>query len=222
MRTLIAGLAATLLLTTATVAADKAPPKWSDFKGVENTSFVEPGGRRVLQLSILVPASSDKVWEAISTEAGWKTWAAPVVHIDWRVGGTIETNYTAGKAKGDPSNIVNRIEAYVPGRLLAIRNIQAPRGFFDTDAFGRTATILELVPAGEGRTRVILSNVGYGQGADFDSVYSHFEWGDAYTLAELAKRFEKGPADWGASAQKEKTAQAVETMKDPKPEKGGE
>ena len=49
-----------------------------------------------------------------------------------------------------------------------------------------------------------------------------FEWGDAYTLAELAKRFETGPAKWAAPAQKEKTAQAVETMKDPKPEKGGE
>ena len=221
MKTLLAGLSAALLLTTTAVpqmswGAEKAPPKWSDFKGVENTSFVEPGGRRVLQLSILVPAGPDKVWEAISTEAGWKTWAAPVVHIDWKVGGTIETNYTAGKAKGDPSNIVNRIEAYVPGRMLAIRNIQAPKGFFSTDAFGQTATILELDPVAEGQTRVTLTNVGYGQGADFDSVYNHFEWGDAYTLAELAKRFETGPAKWAAPAQKEKTAQAVETMKDPK------
>lgn len=216
MKRLLTGLMAALLLSTAAVAAEKAPPKWSDFKGVENTSFVEPNGQRVLQLSILVPASPDKVWEAISTEAGWKTWAAPVVHIDLRVGGTIETNYVAGKAKGDPSNIINRIEAYVPGRLLAIRNVQAPKGAFDTEAFGKTATILELVPAGEGRTKVILSNVGYGQGTGFDSVYRHFEWGDAYTLAELAKRFEKGPANWGGAAQKEQTAAAVETMKDPK------
>lgn len=216
MRRLLAGLSAALLLTTAAVAAEKPAPKWSDFKGVENTSFVEANGNRVLQLSILVPASPDKVWEALSTEAGWKTWASPTAYIDLRLGGMIETNYAAGKAKGDPSNIINRIEAYVPGRLLAIRNIQAPKGAFDTEAFGKTATILELVPAGEGKTKVILSNVGYGQGAGFDSVYKHFEWGDAYTLAQLAKRFEKGPANWKAPAQKEKTAQAVETMKDPK------
>lgn len=211
MKTLLAGLSAALLLTTAAVAAT---PKWSDFKGVENTSFVEANGQRVLQLSILVPAGPDKVWEALSTEAGWKTWASPTAYVDLKVGGTIETNYTAGKAKGDPSNIVNRIEAYVPGRMLAIRNIQAPKGFFSTDAFGQTATILELDPVAEGQTRVTLTNVGYGQGADFDSVYNHFEWGDAYTLAELAKRFETGPAKWAAPAQKEKTAQAVETMKD--------
>jgi len=214
MKTLLASLTATLLLTTAAIAAEKPAPKWSDFKGVENTSFVEPNGQRVLQLAILVPASPDKVWEAISTEAGWKTWASPTAYVDLRVGGTIETNYTAGKAKGDPSNIVNRIEAYVPGRLLAIRNIQAPKGFFATDAFGQTATIMELVPAGEGQTKVILSNVGYGQGADFDSVYKHFEWGDAYTLAELRKRFETGPAKWGEAAQKDKTATAVDIMKD--------
>lgn len=206
---LAAATAAALLATPAL-----AEPKWSDFKGVENTSFVEADGRRVLQLSILVPASPDKVWEAISTEAGWKTWAAPVVFIDFRIGGTIETNYQAGKAKGDPSNIVNRIEAYVPGRMLAIRNVQAPKGFFSTDAFGQTATILELDPAPGGQTKVTLSNVGYGQGPDFDGVYKHFEWGDAYTLAELRKRFETGPANWGGAAQKEKTAKAVDTMKD--------
>ena len=220
MKPLIAGLAAALLLTTTAFAAEKPSPKWSDFKGVENTSFVEANGQRVLQLSILVPAGPDKVWEALSTEAGWKTWAAPTAYVDLRLGGTIETNYAAGKAKGDPSNIINRIEAYVPGRLLAIRNVQAPKGFFSTDAFGQTATIMELVPAGEGKTRVILSNVGYGQGADFDSVYKHFEWGDAYTLAELARRFETGPVSWGGTAQKEKTAAAVDAMKDPKQPKG--
>lgn len=210
MKRLITGLAAALLLSTAAVAA----PRWSDFKGVENTSFVEANGHRAIQLSILVPAAPDKVWEAISTETGWKAWASPTAYVDLRVGGTIETNYTAGKAKGDPSNIINRIEAYVPGRMLAIRNVQAPKGFFDTDAFGKTATILELHPTADGKTRVVLTNVGYGQGADFDSVYSHFEWGDAYTLAELAKRFEKGPANWGGTAQKDQTAKAVETMKD--------
>ncbi len=219
MKRLLAAAAA-LLLTTSAIAADKPAPRWSDFKGVENTSFVEANGNRVLQLSILVPASPDKVWEALSTEAGWKTWASPTAYIDLKVGGSIESNYMAGKAKGDPSNIINRIEAYVPGRLLAIRNIQAPKGFFSTDAFGQTATIMELVPAGEGKTKVILSNVGYGQGADFDSVYKHFEWGDAYTLAELAKRFETGPVSWGGTAQKEKTAAAVDTMKDPKQPKG--
>lgn len=211
MKALFAGLASALLLATAAVAAE--PPKWSDFKGVENSSFVEPDGSRVLQLSILAPASPDKVWEAISTEAGWKSWASPTAFVDFRIGGAIETSYTAGKAKGDPGNIVNRIEAYVPGRMLAIRNTQAPKGFPAAEAFGRTVTILELTPAGEGQTRVTLSNVGYGQGADFDTVYRHFEWGDAYTLAELRKRFEAGPADWGAAAQKEKTADAVETVK---------
>lgn len=212
MKTLIAGALAALLLSTTAIAADKPPPKWSDFKGVENTSFVEANGQRVLQLAILVPASPDKVWEALSTEAGWKTWASPTAWIDLKVGGTIETNYRAGSVKGHESNIVNRIEAYVPGRMLAIRNIQAPKGAFSTDAFGKTATVLELFPVGEGQTRVVLTNVGYGVGADFDSVYQHFEWGDAYTLYGLRQRFVDGPKDWQAS--KAKTAAAVETMKD--------
>jgi hypothetical protein len=39
---------------------------------------------------------------------------------------------------------------------------------------------------------VRLTNTGYGASPEAQTVYGHFEWGNAYTLAELKKRFEKG------------------------------
>jgi hypothetical protein len=43
---------------------------------------------------------------------------------------------------------------------------------------------------------VTITNSGYGSGAGFDRLYRQFEWGDAYTLANLRRRFEQGPVDW--------------------------
>lgn len=61
-------------------------------------------------------------------------------------------------------------------------------------------------------THVTLTNAGYGKGAGFDDVYSHFEWGNAYTLHELRARFVNGPVDWAAVAAKEKAAAAAKKV----------
>jgi hypothetical protein len=61
-------------------------------------------------------------------------------------------------------------------------------------------------------THVTLTNAGYGQGKGFDDVYSHFEWGDAYTLHELRTRFVKGPVDWAAVAAQEKAEAATHAV----------
>ncbi|MEI9929853.1 MAG: hypothetical protein WDM89_04630 [Rhizomicrobium sp.] len=45
---------------------------------------------------------------------------------------------------------------------------------------------------------MIESGVGYGEGADFDSMYAHFRDGNAEELALLEKSFVSGPIDWTA------------------------
>ena len=177
-----------------------AAPSWRDFPGVSNTSFVESNGDRALQLSIDVPAPQQAVFATFTTSEGFRSWAAPVARVDLRVGGMIEDSYDARAKLGDPDNIRNEILAYVPNRLLVIRNVQAPRAFADPELFRKTVTVIEFAPIDAGRTRVTVTNSGYGAGPAFDRIYGHFEWGNAYTLAELRRRFETGPTDWSKSA----------------------
>src|SRR5215204_4692715 len=42
---------------------------------------------RRLELEVEVPAAVDKVWEAMSTAEGMKTWITPDAKVDLRVGG---------------------------------------------------------------------------------------------------------------------------------------
>jgi uncharacterized protein YndB with AHSA1/START domain len=203
------------LLTAMALAASQtafAAPSWRDFKDVTNTSFVEPDGDRSLQLSVDVPAPINAVYDAMTTTAGFSSWAVPVAAVDLRVGGMIEASYDFHAKLGDPNNIKNQIIAYVPDRLLVIHNVQAPAGFVDSALFQKTVTIMEFSAIDAHTTRVTLTNAGFGKGAGFDDVYSHFAWGDAYTLHELRARFVKGPVDWAAVEAKEKAEAAAKTV----------
>jgi uncharacterized protein YndB with AHSA1/START domain len=200
-----------LLLASLSLPA-AAEPSWRDYPGVSNTSFVEPNGDRAIQLSITVPASPQAVFDAFATADGFKAWAVPMAKIDLRVGGMIEASYNPDAKLGDPDNIKNRIVAYVPARLFVIANVQAPRSLPARDEFAKTVTIIEFVPEGANATRVTLTNAGYGNSEGAQAAYKHFEWGDAYTLAGLRTRFEKGPVDWAEVAAKRKAAAAAKQM----------
>ncbi|MDB5364620.1 MAG: hypothetical protein JWM77_547 [Rhodospirillales bacterium] len=188
--------------------AGAAEPSWRDFPGVSNTSYVEPSGDRAIQLSITVKATPQAVFDAFATETGFESWAVPMAKIDLRVGGMIEASYNADAKLGDPDNIKNRIAAYVPGRLLVIHNVQAPRDLPGRDEFAKTVTIIELAPDGAGATRVTLTNAGYGHNPGADAAYAKFEWGDAYTLHGLQQRFENGPVNWAEVVARRKAAAA--------------
>ena len=200
-------IAATLLVLAGTAQAQssaqaspqaappaKPAPSWRDFPGVSNTSYVDAAGQKALQLSMDIPAPPRAVFEAFTTEAGFKSWAVAVARIDLRTGGEIEASYDPKAAIGDPNNIRNQIVTFIPDRLLVLRNVQAPKGFPGESEFRKTVTVIEFEPVAAG-TRVRLTNTGYGDGPEARAVYGHFEWGNAYTLAELKKRFEKGAID---------------------------
>ena len=208
MKRLLAAAVAGLLLVGGAAQAADTFPDWRDFRDVSNSSFAEPGGNRVLQLSIVVNAPPKAVWEAFVTGDGFRTWAVPVAWVDFRVGGVLESSYSPTAKAGDAENIKNQIVAYVPERLLAIRNIQTPSGLKHRELFGQVVQTIELEDFGMGRTRVTMTGVGWGAGEGFDYLYRHFEWGNAYSLAELKKRFDTGPVDWTAVFTRQKAAAA--------------
>jgi uncharacterized protein YndB with AHSA1/START domain len=214
MKRLLATLAgaAALSLSVAQAAEPAKFPDWRQYRDVTNSSFVEADGDRVLQLSIVVAASPAQVWDAFTTAEGYRAWVAPVSAVDLRIGGDIESSYDPNAKIGGPDNIRNRIVAYVPQRLLSFRNVQAPKALPHRELFGEIVTTLEIEDLGAGRSRVSLTAVGYGQGEGFDVLYRHFEWGNAYSLNELKKRFETGPIDWAALFERQKAAAASATV----------
>jgi hypothetical protein len=200
-------------LLSLSAVAYAADPSWRDFKDVANTSYTEPSGERSIQLSIAVPASAHDAFTAFTTSQGFASWAVPIAKVELRIGGYIEASYDPNAKIGDPGNIKNGIVAYVPDRVLVIHNIQAPPGFADPELFQRTVTVIEFIALDSQHTRVTITNAGYGPGGGFDTLYRHFEWGNAYTLQALKTRFEKGPVDWAAKSAKRQSKEAAQAVK---------
>ena len=184
-------LAATLLAAQSACAAD-----------MRDTSYRDQYGHRVQQLVVVVKAPVAKVWDAFFTDEGFASWAAPVAHVTLENGGgMIEASYSLKSKIGDPENIRNEIVAYLPLHMLAFRNAHVPKGApFDPVLIRTIRTIVMFDDLGDGTTRVTESQVGYGDGAGYDSLYRHFSDGNAEEFAALADRFAKGPVDWKAQA----------------------
>ena len=208
-------MAISLLAATLAASAEDKVHSWRDFPGVSNTSFMEPGGDRAIQLSIDVPAAIHDVYAAFTTTAGFTSWAVPVTQVELRVGGMMESSYDANAKIGDPDNIRNEIIAYVPERLLVIRNVHAPSALQYAELFQRTVTVIEFAALDERHTRVTMTNAGYGAGEGFAKLYHNFEWGDAYSLAQLRQRFEHGPVDWSAQAAQQQAKSASGAVTQP-------
>ena len=164
-----------------------------EFPKVDDTSYAEPNGSRVIRLSIDIAAGADDIWQTLTTTEGWKSYAVSFASVDMQVGGIIETSYDPKAKVGDPDNIKNEIVAYVPGKMLAIRCVQAPRTFENKKEFFATSTVIELERIGEKKTRVVLTAPGYRAGEAYDSLYKKFRFGDSYTLENLRAKFEPKP-----------------------------
>lgn len=164
---------------------------------VADQSYVAADGTRVLQQSALVPAGSADVWNAFVTSDGFASWAAPVAFVDFRLGGFIEATYDPNGKIGAPGNIKNEIVAFVPQRMLAIRNTQAPPSTaFDAPTFQKLHTVIFFDPLSAATTRVTIVQPGFGTGEKFDGVYTHFARGNAWSLQQLVNRFAEGRAKW--------------------------
>ena len=180
-----------------------AAPAFAAEPAVKDTSYRQADGSRVQQLEVVVNAPPQKVWAALTTDAGFMGWATPFAHITLANDGMIEASYSLSAKVGDPDNIRNQIVAYLPGRMLTIRNVHVPKGApFKAEAIDKIRTVILLDDLGDGRTRVTESGVGYGEGKDFDEMYEHFRSGNAEEFASLAHYFTSGPVDWKAMAAK--------------------
>src|SRR6185312_2250804 len=157
---------------------------------VTNTSYVTQYGEKVLQYSIVVPADIPETWKLFTTDKGLKRWIAPVAKIDMRIGGSIRTNYDESKTIDDTTSIKLDIINYIEYEMLTLKvnlNNSFPQQAKNEDK--NLQEIIRFVKAGDNRTKIISTMVGWGQGTHWDKAYSFFEKGNKWTFTEMLKLF---------------------------------
>lgn len=189
-RAFAVGLAA---LIAALAPAARADGSKADLAAVRDTSSVDPTGARLLQDTVLIHAPPAGVWKALTDQATYRAWAAPASFIDFRIGGLLEVGFTPDAKPGDPTNLRQQITAYLPERLLVFRNLPSTGGPPGGSVYPQLAIVMELRPLPGGDTEVVLSQVGYRQGRDFDALYGFFKSHNPEYLADLKAFAERGP-----------------------------
>lgn len=155
------------------------------------------GSDRVLRAEITVAAPVAEVWKAWTTAEGIATFFAPVGKVDLRVDGTYDIWFNPKGGPGQRGAEGMRIVGLEPLKRFAFTWNAPPS--IPTIRGQRTLVVLDFAPAGERATRLRFTELGWGEGPDWDQAYTYFDhaWG-AVVLPRLLHRFEKGPIDWSA------------------------
>ena len=158
--------------------------------GIVNSSFTAANGERFLRFEIVVNASIDKTWKMVATEEGIKKWMAPVASLNLAIGGVLKTNYNETAKIDDKGTITLGIINYIPSEIITYK-ITLNELFAEKcrKEDKNLQHIIQLKSSGPGKTRIISTMTGWGQGKEWDDAYSFFEKGNAWTFQKLLKAF---------------------------------
>jgi len=153
--------------------------------------YVAEPCNKILHLEVTVPASVDDVWNAWTTTDGIKSFFSDSAKIELRVGGPFEVYFNNAVPYGLQGSEDCRILSFLPYQMLTFEWNAPPE--FGELRNQLTRVVLFFEKISENDTRVILSHLGWGTGADWDKVFDYFNRAWSYVLANLKKRFIEGP-----------------------------
>jgi hypothetical protein len=159
-------------------------------QSVENTSYKNQSGEKVLRLETILPLSISSAWQLFTTDQKLKTWLAPVVHIELKTGGYILTNYDSTKKLTDKSSINSTIINFITNEMLTLKvnlNDNFPESVKTADS--NLQHIIQLIQIDSTHTKIVSSMVGFGEGIDWDKTYAFFLKGNEWTFKELLNHY---------------------------------
>lgn len=160
---------------------------------------------RALSVSTTVSASVEEVWNAWATEEGVQSFLAQKAHIESKVGGPYEVYFNPADERMSTRGC--KLLSVVPLEMISFEWL-LPGDVFPQLRKSTTSVRVQMRPAGADRTEVTITQLGWGEGAEWDRAYQHMEKGWQMAAILLQQRFESGPIDWPAQQQMWKEARA--------------
>lgn len=133
-----------------------------------------PAAERILHKAVSVSAPVEDVWWAWTTDAGIRSWLVDDSRVELRVGGPYEWYFlTEAEPGGRGSEGCQVIGFQAPTMLTFTWN--APPHLAEARA-QRSVVLLRLRPDDEDEgTRVELTQLGWGEGGEWDEAYDYFD-----------------------------------------------
>ncbi|MGB8657763.1 MAG: SRPBCC domain-containing protein [Candidatus Zixiibacteriota bacterium] len=158
--------------------------------------YVKDQSDKILRKEMVVSASLADVWNAWTTTEGVQTFFSPSAKVELSVGGPYEIYFLLDQPYGLRGSEGCRILGYLPTELLSFE-WNAPPDFGELRN-QHTIVVLQFQELEPGKVRVILSQLGWGKGEDWDRLYDYFDKAWSYVLTNLQTRFTQGPIHWSS------------------------
>jgi uncharacterized protein YndB with AHSA1/START domain len=164
-------------------------------QGLSATTRTPVVAERALRVEVTVTAPIAAVWEAWSTTEGIQSFLAPRARVEQTISGPYEVFFNPADERMSTKGC--KLLSYVPERMIAFQ-WRLPLDLYPQFAHEPTWVVVELHPAGVGRTRVTITQWGWGTGPVWDEAYRHMQLGWETAARQLEQRFERGPIDWSS------------------------
>jgi uncharacterized protein YndB with AHSA1/START domain len=170
---------------------------------VVNTSYTTKGGEKIMRIETVVPGTAEEMWKMHTNSEELKTFMAPVIKVDFKIGGLWEASYDPKAKIGDKNNIINQVVAYIPNKMFAIRTVTLPgvyivKGYEKemNEMIKNTIATIEFEDLGNNKVKIIESVIGWK-----DSPRNKVLWDESLKaniglLDCFTKRLKNGPLDW--------------------------
>jgi hypothetical protein len=148
-------------------------------------------GSLMLTQEFVINVPVREAWQAYSTEKGWESWAVPMAEIDWKINGTIKTNYNPEGEIGDSTTITIHIINYIPEKMITLQaeiteNFPEFMKADEKDFYN----IIEFIEIGPAKTKVISYGLGYKNSQKYQDLMRYFIQGNEQTQLKLIKYLE--------------------------------
>ena len=152
---------------------------------------------RVIRAQVTVEAGVEEVWRAWTTEAGIKTFFAPMGNVELRAGGPYEIFFNPEAEPGERGGGGNQVLAFQPRRMISFTWNAPPS--LPTVRPQRTHVVLRFKELAPDQTHLTLTHGGWGDGGEWDQAFDYFSraW-PQIVLPRLRYRFAVGPVDWNS------------------------
>ncbi|MCP3979228.1 MAG: SRPBCC domain-containing protein [bacterium] len=165
-------------------AAAQAKEKRSMANSIDTSLFVAAGGElRSFVKEVVVDAPAAEVFAAWATDEGWaRVYGAPSdSRIDLAVGGRYEWLFD-----GEVGSNECQVLSYIPDRMISFSWSAPPTQPTNRDL--RTWVVVECEPSGDGATRLRLTHLGFGEGAEWNETYDYFDAAWGRVLAQMQEK----------------------------------
>ncbi|AXG69876.1 hypothetical protein KORDIASMS9_02104 [Kordia sp. SMS9] len=147
----------------------------------------------VLKQTFIVNVAVDSVWNAYTTKKGWENWATSIAEIDFKINGTIQTNYNKDGKIGDAATITLHIVNYVPKTMLTLQ-AELTKNFpeFMKEDEKDLYNVILFEKISPTKTKVTSFGIGYKYTEKYRSLMQFFIKGNEQSYLNLISYLETG------------------------------